>query len=44
LPLIGQISSGGNLQTGDVTLPCDLIALAAYDGATPQSRPCRGVY
>lgn len=44
LPLIGQIGSGGNLQTGDVALPCDLIARVAYDGLTPQSRPCRGIY
>jgi hypothetical protein len=44
LPLIGQISSGGNLQTGDVALPCDLTALVAYDGTTSQSRPCREIY
>ena len=44
LPLIGQISSGGNLQTGDLALPCDLSAPVAQDGITPQSRPCRGVY
>ena len=44
LPLIGQINSGSNLQTGDVALPCDLTALVAYDGIAPQSRPCRGVY
>jgi hypothetical protein len=44
LPLIGQISSGGNLQTGGVALPCDLIALVAYDGTTTQSRPCREIY
>jgi hypothetical protein len=44
LPLIGQISSGGNLQTGDVALPCDLTALVAYHGTTTQSRPCREIY
>jgi hypothetical protein len=44
LPLIGQISSGGNLETGDVALPCDLTALVAYDGTTTQSRPCREIY
>ena len=44
LPLIRQISSSGNLQAGDVALPCVLTALVAYDGNSPKSRPCRGVY
>jgi hypothetical protein len=44
LQLIRQISSRGNLQAGDIALPCVLTALVSYDGNTPQSRPCRGVY
>jgi hypothetical protein len=44
VPLMGPISSRGNRQTGDVALPCDLMARVAYDGMTQQSRPCRGIY
>ena len=42
--LIGQISSSGNLHTGDAAVSCDVTEPVVFGSSAPQNLPCRGVY